>query len=96
MKTKAQYTPGPWQVFPPDMPVQIKAILGYLDMDESQLIPVTRLGRGVNTEANARLIAAAPILFEALEALLNETKAGGWDCLPVEMAKYAIRKVKGK
>ena len=40
--------------------------------------------------ANARLIAAAPDLLSALRMLLDETNAGTWDCLPVEVARAAI------
>ena len=47
-------------------------------------------------EGDARLIAAAPELLEALEMLLNETNAGMWDCLPVDKANEAIHKAKGE
>lgn len=51
---------------------------------------------GQPREANARLIAAAPEMLEALEMLLNETNAGTWDCLPVDRASNAIRKARGE
>jgi hypothetical protein len=54
----------------------------------------TVLGR---TEANARLIAAAPELLEALEDLLHQAKLseseGGWDFEP---ARAAIAKARGQ
>ena len=45
---------------------------------------------------DARLIAAAPGLLEALQMLLNETNAGTWDCFPVDKARAAIAKATGK
>lgn len=57
-------------------------------------LPEGEVWEVVDTGEN-RLAAAAPKLLEALEALLNETNAGCWDCLPVEKARDAIRKAKG-
>lgn len=64
--TNTKHTPGPWSahynnegltVFSPDnVPV------AYVDYDECEERPV---------EANAHLIAAAPAMYEALQAMLN-------------------------
>lgn len=49
-------------------------------------------------KANARLIAAAPDLLEALEAALEQptSDGGGWDPMAWEaMARAAVRKARG-
>lgn len=92
----AQHTPGPWVVAGPDA----ASGPGYV---------MTRGGTYVakpliNYDANARLIAAAPELLEALEGLLSfaedvEAKAlvGDEGCLwPVEIARFAIAKARGQ
>ena len=51
------------------------------------------------SEANARLIAAAPELLEAVEFLINESKGRGIhikDGIGFQKAKNAIKKAKGK
>jgi len=49
------------------------------------------------TEANARLIAAAPDLLTALEALADyvDERAGDNECRPLENARAAIAKAEG-
>ena len=49
-------------------------------------------------KANARLIAAAPELLEALEDIEMETRAGGqWTVAEInEVAKAAIKKARGE
>lgn len=57
----AKHTPGPWQTFEPDMEHPSRARVGALDGQvDIYNAPLTR-----ETEANARLIAAAPDLLEA-------------------------------
>lgn len=67
--TNAKHTPGPWEIFPTD-----------------NLKVVTRSGRGTdvieiaqcyhyNGEANARLIAAAPELLQALKVALAQVNS---------------------
>ena len=58
----SDWTPGPWEVFQ-DF---VKAVHGKPAIDGSELLPVLQLSRGVNMEANARLIAAAPEMAELL------------------------------
>lgn len=60
-----EHTPGPWEVHG----LCIKTIYGNIFMDDSQLMPVLLLGSGVNMDANARLIAKAPDLVDALRTL---------------------------
>jgi hypothetical protein len=47
------------------------------------------------SEANARLMAAAPALLSALRMVLDETNAGMWDCLPIDLARDAIERAGG-
>ncbi len=78
----AQHTPGPWTaVDPVDEPdVLCHEIVGPTSghplatvwTDYYAVAPIPE------HEANARLIAAAPALLEALEGLLNEALGQGW------------------
>jgi len=52
---------------------------------------------GFMSKADARLIAAAPELFEALSDLLNVTEMQGIDGdAEMEAARYALRKARGE
>lgn len=72
MSTKTKHSPGPWRV------VNDTAIVGpgYDERaDRPQPVIVEHSSGGiafVEAKANARLIAAAPELYEALKDLLNE------------------------
>ena len=66
MKTHA---PGPWEIGPDGR--SIKNVYGSRSCDDSQLWPVRVTGRGVNQLANARLIAAAPELLDALKDMVD-------------------------
>jgi hypothetical protein len=72
------WTPGPWEVFRFGPGLEVKTIYGCSGMDRSQFIPAVVMP-GVNAEANARLIAAAPDLLAACELalphLVNEPAA---------------------
>ena len=65
----AKHTPGPWTVYDPEMP-DTEATYG---IDGPQGQPVVYFGLtkndGINLLENARLIAAAPDLLEALRSL---------------------------
>lgn len=66
-----EWTPGPWIVQKVALTgggflTHVQAAYGKPSMDESQLCPVRQLGEGVKMEANARLIALAPEMTEAL------------------------------
>ena len=69
--SKQNPTAGPWEIFPRKAPFLIKAVRGKPSMDDSQLCPVKLLGKGVNLEANARLIASSPDLLEACQAMIR-------------------------
>jgi hypothetical protein len=92
----AQHTPGPWaignaskrdfgavtHVGPFDHPCGICEVYGAVD-DEPQ--------------ANARLIAAAPDLLEACEAVLAEVNEPyNFDHDSIAMCRNAIKKAKGE
>lgn len=82
---KTQHTPGPWHAYckysggnaaiakSSDWEVMHRRTVGAEDYPEGALISIVNAGWG-NAEANARLIAAAPELLEALkvaEATIN-------------------------
>jgi hypothetical protein len=73
--SKEGHTPGPWEVDRHYWTIQRRLPEGA---DSGELIEVFgRLTGGENSEANARLIAAAPDLLKALVELLNQTKSMG-------------------
>jgi len=61
----AKHTPGPWEVEMPGPRDQIQAIAVYGPAEDGR----TEIAWDVKREANARLIAAAPDLLEALKAV---------------------------
>ena len=73
-KQKASHTPGPWHVSEGNIrPALVYAANGYLVADCNTMQEAK--------EANARLIAAAPKLLEALRDLLGDSPAvQGGDC----------------
>ena len=110
MKTTAtKYTPGPWTAqegketcFHAGNRYSITAerqcgVTGDPE-DEVFMETVAEIWptSGDSDKHDARLIAAAPELLEALQMVLDETKAGMWDCLPVEKARAAVPKAKGE
>lgn len=58
----SKFTPGPWKIGAP--PPSGEQTIGT---QQGLMVAVATTGSGVPTEANARLIAAAPDLLEALE-----------------------------
>ena len=65
MSTK--FTPGPWKIGTP--PPNGEQTIGTA---QGLMVAVATTGAGVQTKANATLIAAAPELMEALQRLLSE------------------------
>lgn len=63
----AQHTPGPWQV---------EARKGETWVCRSDSAVLARLGAAKEIRANARLIAAAPELLEAVRALMSDIEQG--------------------
>ena len=96
----SEHTPGPWAVNP------FRTTVDACD-DEGPL-PICKLLWPTNrrsedeTEANARLIAAAPELLEALQELMDEQNgpplirdAPAWEAA-MSKARAAIAKVEGR
>ena len=72
----SEHTPGPWEPY----------------WVSPSFWRITRQGKDIAaTEANTRLMAAAPELLEALEALV-----GLWDDSTWDKARAAIAKAKGE
>ena len=60
-----KHTPGPWKIGTP--PPNGEQTVGT---DQGLMVAVATTSAGVQTKANARLIAAAPDLLEALKGLM--------------------------
>ncbi len=97
------HTPGPWQVWKQDA-CKVQAATGMVIVDFG--IECHRLKRGVNeAKANARLIAAAPELLDALRGCVVKYEDFR-DSQPVDMrrpepdfikiARHALAKAEGK
>ena len=80
------HTPGPWHVA---NGCQIRSA-----KDQIAKAWMMRNGEGL---ANARLIAAAPELLEALEEIVSAADGDGWSQLDADLrkARAAIAKAKG-
>lgn len=95
----ADFTPGPWDVLPqkndsgairPDIfPWQIESA-DWVICEVYGDVPY------LNHEANARLIAAAPELYAALEGLLNAHERGSGIAEATKPARAAIAKAGGE
>lgn len=109
MKTETKHTPGPWRVAKHDaLRFTFHIDAGPAGYERNRVAIVSGDSARDCAEANARLIAAAPELLEALEGLVDDyrklfaayqEKAGerafGWGLLPAEMADKAIAKARG-
>lgn len=86
--TKAQHTPGPWNC---DQTVGFATFVGA---EENPNIAAVHFKDTDEGKANARLIAAAPELYEALCDMISDR-----DCLSeatVDFAQRAIAKARGQ
>lgn len=100
-----KHTPGPWfakRPFPDDEDdygtgiwIEAADSDGFMSSLAQVRYGCTEAAEVGDIKANALLISAAPDLLAALEMLLNETNAGTWECLPVDLARAAIAKAKG-
>jgi hypothetical protein len=92
-KMDETHTPGPWRVRGTNFGYTNCDVLGPPHPDGGDYAPICR----ANSEANARLIAAAPELLEACKELVQslevEKKRSGIVCFGFEAAKAAILKV---
>lgn len=100
--TQAQHTPGPWMLTEGDRFDKEMVITTQHRLDESIgcicEMDVYFTGQiGIEQEANARLIAAAPELLEALQNMLGLTEASDYMALSEieQQARAAIVKATG-
>jgi hypothetical protein len=89
----SKHTPGPWEVFEDDYSIGVETPIGILfsDFDNTE-----------NDEADARLIAAAPEMLEALKAVIVAIKiehvlaaSQAWRDLTIGLTKI-VRKAEGE
>jgi hypothetical protein len=85
----ANYTPGPWQVGPEYENRLSRSVWRGSFYDKASTV-----ARFVATDADARLIAAAPDLLAALRFLVKEANANGmiWEEPALKQALDAIDK----
>lgn len=89
----AKHTPGPWRyVRGNGSPTTGQHMIA--GAKPGYLAEVRDCGSG-NVEANARLIAAAPELLEALQLVVDTAENGGWPSAVLVITKAAIAKAKG-
>lgn len=86
----SKFTPGPWKIGAP--PPNGEQTIGA---QQGLMVAVATTGSGVPTEANARLIAAAPDLLEALIDAVCALECCGKDYPAAEKARAAIAKARG-
>lgn len=73
---EAKHTPGPWFITGGEMTKYVEARIGNRLLQEVAAVGPTVAddGYGDQQQANARLIAAAPELLEALQAVLADVQ----------------------
>jgi hypothetical protein len=104
----ADHTPGPWKVTGPartlrydeegDFGIYVDAVGGVVQPIIAEAFRHVGPGMTFPSEANARLIAEAPAMLEALEriAALEEAKGGDWMDGPAQgIARAAIARARG-
>ena len=93
---QTQHTPGPWAYIVPDGHV-VRHPQIYSDF--GPIANATWLGENKldQLNSNARLIAAAPDLLEALEEIVSAADGDGWNQLDADLrkARAAIAKATG-
>lgn len=80
-----KHTPGPWQV---------DKTYGLIMAGNEIEIAACHAGRGADAEANARLIAAAPEMLDALEKIESCLSPDDND-IAAKAVRHAIAKAKG-
>lgn len=93
-----KHTQGPWAIYVPKSLSNDDIAYG-IDADNGiKSESVVLFYGGILKKEDARLIAAAPALLTALEALADyvDERAGDNECRPLENARAAIAKATGK
>lgn len=91
---EAKHTPGPWFITGGEMTKYVEARIGNRLLQEVAAVGPTVAddGYGDQQQANARLIAAAPELLEALQSLLkrfpteDDMHIAGWEQSEIDLA----------
>ena len=93
----SKHTPGPWFAVGAQVETENDSVPDICTCDP-QVMRQSHLDWHPRTvEANARLIAAAPELLEALEMMLEMSEMGGFGKAAAEdVARAAIAKAKGE
>jgi hypothetical protein len=86
-----KFTPGPWHRIDGDR--NVYSASGAICKN-----PVILCGGSAarNWEANARLIASAPDLLEALDLMVTTHDEGGWPSATIVIARAAIARARGE
>ena len=88
----SKHTPGPWHIGAP--PPNGEQTIGT---QQGLMVAVATTGSGVPTEANARLIAAAPDLLSALQVAELVLRERGLQCIgEYKQIESAIAKATGE
>jgi hypothetical protein len=86
------HTPGPWKIGTP--PPNGEQTIGN---SQGLMVAVATTGFNVPTLANARLIAAAPELLEALESMVEMVEMNGFGkAYAMDIARAAIEKARSQ
>jgi hypothetical protein len=86
------HTPGPWKIGTP--PPNGEQTIGN---SQGLMVAVATTGFNVPTLANARLIAAAPELLEALESMVEMVEMNGFGkAYAMDISRAAIAKARGQ
>ena len=90
-----EHTPGPWSLNPGDhCLIGGRRGMSHSNIAKTIVIPGHGIERYAIAEANASLIAAAPDMLAALEAMLDRFGVMSDGC--IKMAADAIAKAKGE
>ena len=97
--SEPKWTPGPWRRNPKCNAVVADAATGFEDRENIEYYGGHLIAESIFRYENADLIAAAPDLYQALEALVLAEEAAGSDGLEAERRRAAIaalRKARGE
>jgi hypothetical protein len=87
---KNKHTPGPWAIENTNHGIRLTYSDGMLRSHVADLFTAALCEEHGNLEANARLIAAAPDLLDAVQAIVDAF--GDQDSLLIDQCKAALAK----